>query len=140
MVVTTSRKVPFASRMYGKYLECHTTSKVLTTQCRAMNHDPDVYGADAHEFNPSRHLDTEGKIKPAPVDTKEESHGKVLWFHDGNEFKNCDFSIVRVRAPNVPRQVRPCSSCHGNIYIVFGQGTWQMTHCLSTLRQFCGLS
>jgi hypothetical protein len=49
-----------------------------------MNHDPDVYGADAHEFNPSRYLDGEGKLKPALINTKEESHGKfffllVLW-------------------------------------------------------------
>jgi hypothetical protein len=45
-----------------------------------MNRDPDIYGADAHEFNPSRHLDSEGKIKPALVDTKEESHSKLLDF------------------------------------------------------------
>ena len=43
-----------------------------------MNRDPDIYGTDVHEFNPSRHLDSEGKIKPAIVDTKEESHGKLL--------------------------------------------------------------
>ncbi|KIM75101.1 hypothetical protein PILCRDRAFT_99039 [Piloderma croceum F 1598] len=46
----------------------------------AMNRDPDIYGADAHEFNPSRHLDSEGKIKPDIVDMKEESHGKLLVF------------------------------------------------------------
>jgi len=40
----------------------------------AMNNDPDIYGADVNEFNPSRYLDSEGKIKPAIVDTKEESH------------------------------------------------------------------
>ena len=45
-----------------------------------MNRDPDIYGADAHEFNPSRHLDSEGKIKAALVDTKEESHSKPLVF------------------------------------------------------------
>jgi cytochrome P450 len=45
-----------------------------------MNRDPDIYGADAHEFNPSRHLDSEGKIKAALVDTKEECHSKLLGF------------------------------------------------------------
>jgi len=39
-----------------------------------MNRDPEVYGEDAEEFNPSRHLDEKGQIKPAPADTKEESH------------------------------------------------------------------
>lgn len=56
------------------------TSVFLTQNCRAMNRDPDIYGADAHEFNPSRHLDSEGKIKAALVDTKEESHSKLLGF------------------------------------------------------------
>jgi len=46
---------------------------LLTQNCRAMNCDPDIYGTDAHEFNPSRHLDSEGKIKMAIVDMKEES-------------------------------------------------------------------
>jgi hypothetical protein len=45
-----------------------------------MNNDPDIYGADVNEFNPSRYLDSEGKIKPAIVDTKEESHGKLVVF------------------------------------------------------------
>ncbi|KAF7986079.1 hypothetical protein HWV62_41481 [Athelia sp. TMB] len=40
----------------------------------AMNRDPEMYGADAEQFNPSRHLDEKGALKPAPVDTKEESH------------------------------------------------------------------
>ena len=42
-----------------------------------MNRDPEIYGADVQEFNPSRHLDSEGKIKPAIVDTKEESHSAL---------------------------------------------------------------
>ena len=45
-----------------------------------MNNDPDIYGADVNEFNPSRYLDSEGKIKPSIVDTKEESHGKLVAF------------------------------------------------------------
>ena len=88
-VVTISQRVPFASRMCGKYRECHTVSKVLTIRCRAINHDPDVYGADAHEFNPARHLDGEGKIKPALADTKEESHGKIFQFDGDNKLMNC---------------------------------------------------
>ena len=60
---------------------------LLTQNRRAMNRDPDIYGADAHEFNPSRHLDSEGKIKTAIVDTKEESHSKLLvLFLKGDEF------------------------------------------------------
>ena len=45
-----------------------------------MNNDPDLYGADVNEFNPSRFLDSEGKMKPSLVDTKEESHGKLVVF------------------------------------------------------------
>ena len=37
-----------------------------------------MLGVDAHEFNPSRHLNGKGNIKPAIADTKEESHGKSL--------------------------------------------------------------
>lgn len=47
---------------------------VMDKPCRAMNRDPEVYGKDAEQFNPSRHLDEKGQIKPAPADTKEESH------------------------------------------------------------------
>jgi len=39
-----------------------------------LNHDPDVYGPDADEFRPERHLDANGKLKPAVADTKDESH------------------------------------------------------------------
>jgi cytochrome P450 len=38
------------------------------------NRDPDVYGPDADAFNPSRHLDEMGRLKPAPPDTKDEGH------------------------------------------------------------------
>lgn len=40
----------------------------------AMNRDPDVYGADADEFNPSRYLDEKGQIANIVADTKEEGH------------------------------------------------------------------
>ncbi|KAI0030137.1 cytochrome P450 [Vararia minispora EC-137] len=38
------------------------------------NRDPAVYGADAEAFNPLRHLDEKGCLKPAPPDTKDEGH------------------------------------------------------------------
>ncbi|EMD35209.1 hypothetical protein CERSUDRAFT_116679 [Gelatoporia subvermispora B] len=40
----------------------------------AMNRDPEVYGPDAEDFNPSRHLDENGRLAPAPADTHDESH------------------------------------------------------------------
>jgi len=39
-----------------------------------LNRDPEIYGEDAHHFNPARHLDANGQIAPGPPDTKEESH------------------------------------------------------------------
>ncbi|KAI0297641.1 cytochrome P450 [Russula brevipes] len=39
-----------------------------------LNRDPEIYGEDAHHFNPARHLDANGDIAPGPPDTKEESH------------------------------------------------------------------
>ena len=41
---------------------------------RHLNHDPDVYGADADDFRPGRHIDANGKLKPATPETKDESH------------------------------------------------------------------
>jgi hypothetical protein len=79
-----------------------------------MNRDPDIYGADAHEFNPSRHLDSEGKIKPAVIDTKEESHGKSflhILLLGGNEFTDRGFSGIWVRSSNLSRKVRSLILC-----------------------------
>jgi cytochrome P450 len=39
-----------------------------------MNRDPEVYGANAADFDPARHLDPNGGIAPGPPDTKEEGH------------------------------------------------------------------
>ncbi|THH03981.1 hypothetical protein EW146_g10300 [Bondarzewia mesenterica] len=39
-----------------------------------LNHDPEIYGEDAAEFNPSRHLDNDGMLAPGPADAKEEGH------------------------------------------------------------------
>ncbi|KAK1218060.1 hypothetical protein PQX77_019257 [Marasmius sp. AFHP31] len=36
----------------------------------AMNRDKEVYGIDADEFKPERHLGSDGKLKPSPPDTK----------------------------------------------------------------------
>ncbi|THU84482.1 cytochrome P450, partial [Dendrothele bispora CBS 962.96] len=40
----------------------------------SLNRDPEIHGANAHEFDPLRHLDGKGQIKAAPPDTKEEGH------------------------------------------------------------------
>ncbi|KZV60962.1 cytochrome P450 [Peniophora sp. CONT] len=39
-----------------------------------MNRDKEVYGADADNFNPARHLDKEGKLLKGLPGTKEENH------------------------------------------------------------------
>ncbi|KZV67274.1 cytochrome P450 [Peniophora sp. CONT] len=39
-----------------------------------MNHDKEVYGADAGEFNPARHLDKDGKPVKGLPGTKDENH------------------------------------------------------------------
>lgn len=41
---------------------------------RGLNHDPEFYGEDADKFRPERHLNEKGELKPAPKDTKDESH------------------------------------------------------------------
>ena len=84
-----------------------------------MNRDPDVYGADAHEFNPSRHLDSKGEIKPAVVDTKGESHGKYfshILLLGVNEFTDRGFSGIRVRSSHLSRQVGSLSLCARAIF------------------------
>ncbi|RDB17158.1 hypothetical protein Hypma_001986 [Hypsizygus marmoreus] len=40
----------------------------------ALNHDPAMYGLDAEEFRPERHLNTDGQLLPSVPDTKEEGH------------------------------------------------------------------
>jgi len=39
-----------------------------------MNRSREIYGADAHDFNPARYLETNGQLAPAPPDTREEGH------------------------------------------------------------------
>ena len=50
------------------------SGSVILPNVWQMNRDPEIYGADAAEFNPARHLDERGRLAPAPVHTKEESH------------------------------------------------------------------
>jgi cytochrome P450 len=38
------------------------------------NHQIEVYGKDADEFNPARFLDEHGQLAPGPSDAKEEGH------------------------------------------------------------------
>ncbi|KAF5343385.1 hypothetical protein D9758_015612 [Tetrapyrgos nigripes] len=40
----------------------------------SLNHDPEVYGPNADEFEPRRHLDQDGNIKTGVADTKAENH------------------------------------------------------------------
>lgn len=40
----------------------------------AMNRDPEIWGTDAPEFKPERHLDERGRLAKAPVDTRDEGH------------------------------------------------------------------
>ncbi|KAI0027580.1 cytochrome P450 [Vararia minispora EC-137] len=47
---------------------------VIFANVISCNHDPEIYGEDAHTFNPSRYLDADGQLKPAPPDTKDEGH------------------------------------------------------------------
>ncbi|KAA1470686.1 cytochrome P450 [Dentipellis sp. KUC8613] len=39
-----------------------------------LNREPEVYGADAAEYNPSRYLNADGQVVPGPVDAKEDGH------------------------------------------------------------------
>lgn len=38
------------------------------------NHDPAVYGDDATQFDPARHLKSDGTLAPSPPDTQDEGH------------------------------------------------------------------
>jgi hypothetical protein len=89
-----------------------------------MNRDPKIYGADAHRFNPSRHLDSEGKIKPAIADTTEESKGKSflhILLLGGNEFTDRGFSVIRVRSSHLSRKVGSLILCGGAIFTFFAR-------------------
>lgn len=38
------------------------------------NHDRAIFGDDADEFRPERHLDDEGELLPGPIETNQEGH------------------------------------------------------------------
>ncbi|KAK7449191.1 hypothetical protein VKT23_013337 [Stygiomarasmius scandens] len=54
----------------GYYIPKGTT---VIANVLSLNRDPEIYGPDAAEFKPERHI-VDGKIAPAVEDTKDESH------------------------------------------------------------------
>ncbi|KAK7047347.1 hypothetical protein VNI00_006578 [Paramarasmius palmivorus] len=78
----------------GYYLPKDT---IVVANAWALNHDPDVWGPDADDFKPERHLDDNGQLKPALRDTHEESHvtygygtsiASLLWAFDLSPCEN----------------------------------------------------
>ena len=47
---------------------------MLIANMLPCNRDPAVYGDDGDQFKPERHLDEEGRLKPAPPATKDHGH------------------------------------------------------------------
>ena len=47
---------------------------VLIPNVWQLNRDPDVYGPEADQFIPARHLDASGKMGASPIHTKDEGH------------------------------------------------------------------
>ncbi|KAJ7704017.1 cytochrome P450 [Mycena rosella] len=58
------------------YYEGHLIPKgsIVIANVWALNRDPEVYGPDAHLFNPSRYLDKEGNLTVVVAETKDEGH------------------------------------------------------------------
>ncbi|KAK1230501.1 hypothetical protein PQX77_006429 [Marasmius sp. AFHP31] len=54
---------------YGGYYIPKGT--IVISNIWAMNRDKKVYGRDADEFRPDRHLRSDGKLGPSPPDTKQ---------------------------------------------------------------------
>jgi len=55
----------------GYFIPKHS---VIIPNYWCMNRSTEIYGPDAHHFNPARYLDGNGQMAPAPPDTKEEGH------------------------------------------------------------------
>jgi len=55
----------------GMFIPKGATCVVNTWQC---NHDRAVFGDDADDFRPERHLDDSGELVPGPVETNLEGH------------------------------------------------------------------
>ena len=53
----------------GMFIPKGTTCIVNVGLC---NQDPIIYGDDATQFNPSRHLNSDGTLAPSPPDTQDE--------------------------------------------------------------------
>ncbi|KAF9261702.1 cytochrome P450 [Marasmius fiardii PR-910] len=47
---------------------------IVVPNAWAINHDVNVWGNDAEDFRPERHLDEDGRLKRALADTHDESH------------------------------------------------------------------
>ena len=58
--------------VYGEYFIPKGT--VVIANLWELNHDPDTYGLDCHEFNPARYLDEKGQLITGPRGTKEDGH------------------------------------------------------------------
>ncbi|KAJ7108038.1 cytochrome P450 [Mycena crocata] len=58
------------------YYEGHLIPKgsIVIVNVWALNRDPEIYGDNAHVFEPSRHLDKEGNLTVSVVETKDEGH------------------------------------------------------------------
>ncbi|KAF5343599.1 hypothetical protein D9757_013685 [Collybiopsis confluens] len=65
--------LPYIGAMIKEILRWHPGS-ICIANVWHLNRDPDIYGPDAHHFNPSRHLDEKGAPIPGIPDTKEENH------------------------------------------------------------------
>jgi len=55
----------------GMFVPKGATCVANIWQC---NHDRAVFGDDADEFKPERHLDDEGGLRPGPIETNQEGH------------------------------------------------------------------
>lgn len=69
-----------------------------------MNRDPEVYGPDAEEFSPDRHLNENGRLAPAPTDTHDERYCSLAMTQThaliNYHLQPC---YIRFRAPTVHR-------------------------------------
>jgi len=72
---TTPLGVPHAAAeddwYEGMFIPKGATCVVNTWQC---NHDRAIFGDDADDFRPERHLDDSGELVPGPVETNLEGH------------------------------------------------------------------
>jgi len=55
----------------GMFIPKGATCVPNTWQC---NHDRAIFGDDADEFRPERHLDDKGELEPGPIETNQEGH------------------------------------------------------------------